>query len=86
MILSYAILDILKEDLYEFLDYSDKVTLKELRLILKKEVLRPEVFESENAIKTFNEVNKFYINRKKEKDYWDKITIKTPDIFEEKKK
>lgn len=80
MILYYGVLDVLKNDLIEYTE-NEKIRLQDIRDILKKEVLQNEVVSSPEAIKTFNKVKEFYINRKKEKDYWDKISIDLPDIF-----
>lgn len=87
MILYYGVLDVLKNDLIEYTE-NEKIRLQDIRDILKKEVLQNEVVSSPEAIKTFNKVKEFYINRKKEKDYWDKISIDLPDIFsnEDKKR
>lgn len=80
MILYYGVLDVIKQDLIEYTE-DEKIKLKEIRDILKNEVLRADCVNSVEAKKVFKSVEDFYKNRKKEENYWDKLMIDVPDIF-----
>lgn len=82
MILYYGVLDVLKQDLIEYTQ-EEKIKLNEIRDILKNEVLRDEVVNSQETITALQDFKKFYDDRKKEETYWDKLMIKLPDIFNE---
>lgn len=84
MILYYGVLDVLKQDLIEYTE-QEKIKLKEIRDILKNEVLRPELVKGSKAEKEYENIEQFYKKRKKENDYWDKLTINIPDIFKGEK-